>query len=265
MNIFDRVLAIAALLCGLGVLGVLPGPAYAGVPNFQPIVIEGEDGRIAKVMALYEIRSTLSNHDKAAKEFSAIAAAHPKNLWAQLWCARTAYYSAHRHQDDKDTMKSLAKLGDSCGQRLKIFSGTYEADLWIILSRFKMLATSNWIPPLGKIEKLARELEGIARKNPKRYGTYLLLGAIFRELPGWPVSIGDDELAMKYLLKGNKLASRNAELLLELAATQNAVDDEEAAKKTYEKCIAKGNGASDLRFETAEARKWAKKMLGELE
>ncbi len=236
----------------------------ATVPAMQPLSIEADAARIQQVMDLYEKRQNIKNHTQAAQGFSTIAKAHPHDIVAQLWCARTAYYSAHRYQENKTMMKRLARLGHECGERLQPFAGVYEADLWMILSRFKLFATSGWIPPLGKIEKLTRQLQRIAEKNPKRYATYLLLGAIFRELPGWPLSIGDDKLAMRYLKKGEKLAPNNAELLLELAATYTALNQKDIAKAVYERCIRKGTGAADLQFETQEARKWAKTMLGEL-
>lgn len=235
--------------------------SVVSLPPLSPSV----DARVAQAMSLYEQRSSLPRHTEATRLFSAIAESHPEDRAAQLWCARTAYYCAHRYQGERKRMKELAALGDTCGQRLRARSGDYEAQLWSILARSKALATRGWIPPLGKLEKLARQLQVIAEKNPDRYGTYLLLGAVFRELPGWPLSIGDDELALEYLQRGWNLAPKNAELLLELAATYKALDQEDAARAIYLTCIREGTGAPDLSFETAEARNWAKKMLKELD
>ncbi len=163
-------------------------------------------------------------------------------------------------------MALIAALADTCGQRLAArFGGNYAAQLWAILAHAKHVAASSFIPPVGEIEELTRRLERIAAAHPNEYAAHMMLGAIYRELPGWPLSIGDDEKSLELLTKAAALAPDNAELLLELAATQAALDNTDAARATYERAIQHGTGDPDLAFETAEARAWAKKMLAELD
>jgi tetratricopeptide (TPR) repeat protein len=224
-----------------------------------------EDAGFAAARELYAQRATLDNHVRAADGFAAVAKRLPENLEAQLWCARTAYYAAHRLTDDKAKMRRVADEGKECGERLIAqFPDSYPAQVWGVMARFRKAAATSWIPPLGEIEKLTRQLETLRAKAPDEYMAYLLLGAVYRELPGWPLSIGDSKKSLALLESAQKLAPDNAEVLLELAATQKASGHREMARETYQRCIDQGAGAPELSWETADARAWAKKMIAEL-
>jgi tetratricopeptide (TPR) repeat protein len=120
------------------------------------------------------------------------------------------------------------------------------------------------IPPIGKIEQVARHLERLVKRHPKRAKAYLLLGAIYRELPGWPISIGDEKRSLKLLERGLPYAKKNAEYLLEVAATYAALDREDEARATYQKA-ARGSAPPHLIWERDDARAWARKMIAELD
>jgi hypothetical protein len=215
---------------------------------------------------LYAQRATLANHERAADAFAAVARRLPESLEAQLWCARTAYYVAHRLRDEKPRMRRTAEQGLECGERLlRTFGSSYDAQLWGLLARFRKASATSWIPPLGEIEKLTRQLETLRAKFPGEFATYMLLGAMYRELPGWPLSIGDRTKSMAILTEGQKLAPDNAELLLQVADTYRALGDKANAKLTYRRCVEQGTGPAELTWESADAQAWAKKMLTELE
>jgi len=215
---------------------------------------------------LYAARATLANHERAADGFAQVARRFPDSLDAQIWCARTAYYVSHRVQDDKPRMRRLAQTGLECGERLLgHFAGNYDAQVWGLLARFRQASVSSWLPPLGEIERLTQQLEALRARAPDEYLAYMLLGAVYRELPGWPLSIGDRKKALSLLTEGQRLAPDNAEVLLELAATYRALGDKANARLTYQRCVDKGVGPDVLAWESADARAWAKKQLAELE
>ena len=223
------------------------------------------DAGLNSALKHYGARQTADQHVKATDAFIKLARKYPKDLEIQIWCARTAYYASHRHRDsDSDIMKRLARAGHQCGQRLKRqFPKNYDAQVWAILIRFKYLVADSMLPPLGKIEKVARQLEQLVKQHPQRAKAYMLLGAIYRELPGWPISIGDEDHSLKLLKRGLPYAKKNAEYLLELAATYAALDREDKARATYKEA-AQGAGDADLIWERDDARAWARKMLAEL-
>ena len=220
-----------------------------------------------KARAIYDQRTHLKKHKQAFSSFVDLADQYPKSLKAQLWCIKTSYYLGHRLRDlDSKKMKTIFAKGMACRKRmLKTHAQKEEAQIWAILMRFKHIIATSTLPPIGEIEKVARQLEKMVKKKTKSHFPYMMLGAIYRELPGWPISIGDDQKSMDFLKKGQTIAKKNAEYLLELAATQTALDQEDLARKTYQTCIKQGTGHPDLQWEAGDARRWAKKMLADLD
>ena len=223
--------------------------------------------KFKKAKKIYDQRTHLKNHKQAFTYFVDLAQAYPKSLKAQLWCIKTSYYLGHRLRDlDSKTMKTIFAKGMTCRKRmLKNHARKEEAQIWAILMRFKHIIATSTLPPIGEIEKVAHQLEKMVKKKTKSHFPYMMLGAIYRELPGWPISIGDDKKSMEFLKKGQTLAKKNAEYLLELAATQTALDQDDLARKTYQTCIKQGTGHPELQWEAGDARRWAKKMLADLD
>lgn len=225
-----------------------------------------EDPGFQKAKEVYDQRAVLANHEKAAEGFASLARRFPESLEAQLWCARTNYYVAHRLREDKLRMRRMAALGHECGDRLMgRFGESYDAQIWALLARFRKVSASSMIPPLGEIERLAQQLEALRARAPKEHVAYMILGAMYRELPGWPLSIGDHRKSLALLIEGERLAPDNAEVLLQLADTYRAMGETEKARSTYRRCAERGVGPPELEWESRDAREWAKKMLAELE
>ena len=269
-------LSLVFLLFGgisLGVFSPLyasPETSPASTPNtplLSPSSSFDQDPHFKEAHTSYTQRTRLTHHKKAFAGFYQVAKKYPKALKAQLWCMRTSYYLGHRLRDtESKKMKSIFFKGMDCRKRvLKYHAQNEEAQIWAILMQFKHLIATSTLPPLGRIEKVAKKLEKMVKKGSKSHFPYMMLGAIYRELPGWPLSIGDEKKAMKYLKQGRKWAGQNAEYLLEVAATHKALDEEEQARKVYQMCINKGTGHPDFQWEAEDARKWAKKMLAELD
>lgn len=225
-----------------------------------------DDARFGEAMSSYNKRSDREQHRRAAQLLHTIAEAHPKDRTAQLWCARTAYYCAHRYRDDKDAMLPIAQWGATCGERLaSTYPGDYDAELWRVLTRFKLIAAESVIPPLGEIEDKAKELERLIEQKPDRHDAYMLLGTLYRELPGWPISIGDEDRALRIHSKGARVSGGDTEMLLQLADTWNARGSTGDARRAYRRCIDEGTGPADLTWEIADAKDWARKQLAELD
>ena len=234
----------------------------------QSDAVVQQDPLYQQAKAKYQQRSQSATvHEAAFHLWSTLATKYPKNLESQIWCARTAYYGGHRVRDtNTKMMKRIFKRGLKCRTRLlKFHAQNPYAQIWSILIHFKHKMADSFIPPLSTIEKIVKKLEAMVQKKVKSHMPFMLLGALYRELPGWPVSIGDEKKSLRYLKQGQKYAQLNAEYLLELAATYHALDQDELARKTYKTCITKGTGHPDLQWEAQDARQWAKHMLSQLD
>ena len=215
----------------------------------------------------YDARADIRQHGLATELFATAAAAAPTQMLPQLWCARTSYYAGHRHRDDHaDEMARLLALGVPCGKRLlSRFANDYDAALWGRMIAMKHEIATSLLPSLKRLEQTTAFLENMIAKHPKRFEAYALVGALYRELPAWPISIGDKQRALELFSTGIGLAPDNAEMLLGLGETHLALGDKRAARRTLLRCAQDGTGPKELEFETDEARRWASKLLSDME
>ena len=240
---------------------VPPAATQAAVPPAEEKKTE-KDLALEKARAIYAKRAKLSQHKKAYRAIKALAKKYGDDRDLQLWCARTAYYCAHRI-DDSD---KRAKTARSARRLLKKSPKDYDGRLWMALNKFKyQLAESFILPSKDEIRQIMGYLDKMIRDEPKRPEAYMLLGAMLRDLPGWPISIGDEDRGLELLVKGARYAGKDAEYLLELAAGYASAGRTAEARKTYKTCINEGTGRPDLEWERDDARNYAKKMLKELD
>ncbi len=254
--------------------GAAAPPAEHAAPPAEPTAPPAEapprksekELEIEKAQAIYAKRARLSQHKKAYRAIKKLAKKYGDDREIQLWCARTGYYCAHRI-DDSDKRAKVAKGGYRCAMRLlKKSPKDYDGRIWMALTKFKyQLAEAFILPSKNEIRQIVRYLEKLIKEEPKRAEAYMLLGAMLRDLPGWPISIGDEDRGFELLVRGAKYAGKDAEYLLELAAGYAAVGRTAEARRTYKTCINEGTGRPGLEWERDDARAYAKKMLRELD
>ena len=218
-------------------------------------------GDLGKVLEIYALRADVAMHQAAAKAFRALADSYPADKEILLFCARTAYFAAHRLKgDDKAT---TATWGVECTQLLlKAHKNDYDGRYWWARNSLKA-RESEGIQAALKQAKVVRDFLGkLIEDEPTRFEGYMAQGAVLREIPG--MLGGDKKKALEVLKKGYGIAPRDAELLLELAAAYAANGDKENAAAIYDKCIKESDKPKYLEWETEDARAYAKKMKAKL-
>lgn len=229
-----------------------------------PASAQSRDADLAEVMKVYEQRATLKNHVNAVAEFARLSKAYPEDREIAIWCARTASYAAHRIYDST-VKKKVAGRGVKCAQRLLDRTPKdYDGRIWWLMSRLRYESTRGVVDALKAAPKFKNFIARMIRDEPTRAEGYMMLGVIYRELPGSPISFGDPAKALKMLEKADRIAPNHPEILLELALAYAKVDRVPEAAKTYKRCIAKGVTQPHLAWESQDARDYAKKMLAEL-
>jgi len=212
---------------------------------------------------VYDARAALEQHKAAATKIADLADKYPGDREAQMFCARTAYYCAHRLEGKEQ--KNVALRGYACAQRIvKTDPKDYDGRYMSAMTLFKSRVAEGIGAALKESKSVKAYLESMIKDEPKRYEAYMLLGALYRDLPG-VISWGDVDKSVELLEKGAALAPLDPEILLELAQSYAKAGRKEDAKRTYRKCIDEGKGHKDLEWETQDAKDYAKKMLKELE
>lgn len=245
---------LAVTACAIA-LATIAGPAHAE---------ESRDARLAKAMKLHDARASYDKHKAAALAFAELAKDFPDDRELQLWCARTAYYMAHRAQQPKQKVR-IAKRGVECAARMtKANPEDYDAQILHLLTQFRQKAAEGVGDALSIAPKIRDVLMRLVKTKPKRYEAYMMLGVMYRELPGLPLSFGNSDTAVKLLEKAEKLAPKDAEVLLELAMAYDKVGRTDDARKAYQVCINESPARPPTVWETKDAKSYAKKMLAEL-
>jgi tetratricopeptide (TPR) repeat protein len=237
------------------------------VASFLLPATAGAEDKVPKadwdaMMKVYAGRAKLEEHKKAAALVADLADKVPGDREAQLFCARTAYYCAHRLEGKEQ--KATALRGYACAQRLvKANPKDYDGRYMSAMTLFKSKVADGIQSALKESKNVKAYLESMLKDDPNRYEAYMLLGALYRDLPG-VISWGDPKKSVELLEKGAALAPKDPEILLELAQSYAKVGRTEDARKTYQKCIDEGEGRKDLDWETQDAKDYARKMLKDL-
>jgi tetratricopeptide (TPR) repeat protein len=244
----------------LTLISCLPGSLWA-----QDAAASPRDTKLLGALSIYEQRADFNKHKAAHKAFAALAADFPRDYDLQVWCARTAYYFAHRNlqKGDSDTCSSIATEGVRCAKRAQgVRADGYDGRFWWVMNRVKAGTSAGVRAALKAVKPMREYLEGMIKAAPKRFEAYMCLGVLYRELPSF-ISWGDDDKALEYLQKAEALAPRNPELLLELAESYLKVGDDVTAIKVFEK-VGRSEIPENMAWETDDARRWAKKRIREV-
>jgi len=226
-----------------------------------PVPAGDRDAAFAKMREVYKQRADVKKHKDAAKAAKDLAAAYPKDKELQIFCARTAYFCAHRIKGEAKA--KIAGWGVECTKRiLKENNKDYDARYWWARTSLKARESEGIQAALKQANVVRDFLAELIKDEPKRFEGYMSQGAVLREIPG--ILGGDKKKALEVLKKGYEIAPRDAELLLELAAAYAANGDKETAKTMYDKCIKDSDKPEHLEWETEDARAYAKKMKKKL-
>ncbi len=211
---------------------------------------------------VYRERADLAKHKQAAQMAQELAAKYPADKEASVFCAMTSYYAAHRVPAKEK--KLIALKGVDCAKRILEKDKTdYEGRYWWAMTMFKSKEAEGINAALKQAAEVKGFLEKMIKDKPNRGEGYMMLGVLYRDLPG-VISWGDTKKALELLEKANTLMPKDPEILLELAAAYAKVGRKADAKKTYEECITGSKAPKDKDWETEDARQYAKKMMKDL-
>jgi len=214
-------------------------------------------------LAVYDRRADLEVHRRAVLMAAELAERYPESRAMQVFCARTAYYCAHRLKDSR-AKAGMAALGVEAAARvLAADPADYDGRYWRGMNSFKARESEGLTAALREARQVKELLTDMIAAHPDRFEAYMILGALYRELPPL-VSFGDKKKALRLLEKGAALAPNDPEMLLELAAGYRKVGRKGEAKVTYRRVIDECPAAPFAEWETEDARQYARKKLKKL-
>lgn len=108
--------------------------------------------------------------------------------------------------DDASKLNELHALEDRAAGVAAAYPGP-EAEIWQAIILATDAGIVNGISALPKLKKARGLLESALAKNPAALGgsAHTSLGSLYYQVPGWPISFGDDDKAESHLKAALKI------------------------------------------------------------
>jgi hypothetical protein len=109
---------------------------------------------------------------------------------------------------DDDERTALANEGIAVCRALTVRAPTVPEGHYYLAMNLGQLARTKWLEALGLVKELERGLKLASGMNPRldHAGPDRCLGLLYRDAPGWPISLGSKSKARTHLLRTVELA-----------------------------------------------------------
>jgi len=265
---FSAIIPFVILFAGLDLFAQETGGVGAvfkkSVDAGQGLTPEAKAKRMAEAEEFYKKRADLNSHHKVLHAFAKLADDFADDYELQWRTSKYYYYLAGRYKEDNEKALPYYKLGSKYGKRaMKAKPGGYDGKYWWMINFVHTTLGESELKILTESKKIKAVCEELIKLDPKRHEAYMLLGGMYRSLPGFPIAWGDNEKSLELLLKAEKHVPDDAELLIEIAESYVALGKKDPAVKYYEKA-AKTPDIPGMEFECEDARVYSKKRIDEL-
>lgn len=137
------------------------------------------------------------------------------------WALGAACFWRGEFAVDDEERTALANEGIAVCRALTIRAPTVPEGHYYLAMNLGQLARTKWLEALGLVKDLERGLMLASGMNPRldHAGPDRCLGLLYRDAPGWPISLGSKSKARTHLLRAVELAPQFPENHLVLVET----------------------------------------------
>ncbi|MFC1853087.1 tetratricopeptide repeat protein [candidate division CSSED10-310 bacterium] len=193
---------------------------------------------LTQAMDLYRQRSS-SDHTpivKAIQNCKEVLKTNPKNYDA-LWIISRAYRWYGDHSPDEKKSEIFETGMEYAKKATEIIPNGIEGHYFYAVIIGNYAESRGIFNSLLYIDDIVRELEITLKLDPKHYDALTIMGVVYRDVPPWPVSIGDIDKAEQHLKKALALNPLNLFPQLELGVTYNKMKKWAQAKAEFKKLL----------------------------
>lgn len=126
------------------------------------------------------------------------------------WALGQACFWRGEFAQDDDTRKSLANEGIAVCRALTLHAPTVPEGHYYLALNLGQLARTKWLEALGIVKELEHGMKLASGMNPRldHAGPDRCLGQLYRDAPGWPISVGSKSKTRAHLLRAVELAPK---------------------------------------------------------
>jgi len=124
------------------------------------------------------------------------------------WALGQACFWRGEFAVDDEERTALANEGIAVCRALTMRAPTVPEGHYYLAMNLGQLARTKWLEALGLVKELERSMKFAAGMNPRldHAGPDRCLGLLYRDAPGWPISLGSKSKARTHLLRAVELA-----------------------------------------------------------
>ncbi|WP_386081307.1 hypothetical protein ACFIOZ_21915 [Vreelandella sp. F11] len=143
---------------------------------------------LASAIGLASLQGVASDGDSAT---AAASLAQLQQRWAEI----------NYTLPPGEQAEAFSRLGDQAEQLVERYPDAAELHIWAGIIRSTEAGASGGLSALGLVKKAKKELEIALELNPLALdgSAYTSLGALYYQVPGWPLGFGDEQKAEWHL------------------------------------------------------------------
>ncbi|NYS78572.1 MULTISPECIES: hypothetical protein [Halomonadaceae] len=143
---------------------------------------------LASAIGLISLQGIASEGDSAAV---AASLAELQQRWAEI----------NYTLPPDEQAAAFSRLGDQAEQLVERYPDAAELHIWAGIIRSTEAGASGGLSALGLVKQAKKELEAALELNPLALdgSAYTSLGALYYQVPGWPIGFGDEQKAEWHL------------------------------------------------------------------
>lgn len=212
-------------MCGILLLAVAAPGAGAQI-DLTSIIAEAD--------RLYDLREDTENVRQSIRILEQGLADSP-DAYPVLWRLARAYEWVGRYAVPADRVEIFTQATTYAGRAVDADPMGVDGRYWNALTTGRLGEARGILRSLAAASEMRTELETVLELAPEHAGAHFALGMLYHQLPGWPISFGNNNQALEYMSVAVALAPENttyllglAELLLDMRRRGEAADYLEA-------------------------------------
>jgi len=189
---------------------------------------------IAEADRLYDLRADTKNVRQSIRTLEQGLADSP-DAYPVLWRLARAYEWVGRYAAPADRVELFTQATTYAGRAVEAAPLGVDGRYWNALTTGRLGEARGILRSLAAAGEMRTELEAVLELAPEHAGAHFALGMLYHQLPGWPISFGNNNQALEYMSTAVELAPENttyllglAELLLDMRRRADALDHLEA-------------------------------------
>jgi tetratricopeptide (TPR) repeat protein len=217
---------------------------------------------LAQANEHYALRTNPQELQLAIDGYTALTAQAPDNF-AAWWRLARAYWYLGDHSPKDKRVGSFEKCELAAKQAIRVAPDKWDGHYWLAVGYGRKGEEQGILNSLFLVDPIDKELQTVVSLNPDYGMAYYILGSLYRQAPGWPLSRGDIQKSLGY---ARQAVAKSPDVVIThvgLAETLLALNKKDEARAELQAAL-DAPGLADEQPEAATDKEKARKLLKDI-